>query len=344
MNRPHDWLPGQRLFGYRQTRETSACVAGNILERRAAQAMESRSLRVLLLLVAMAANRGLAQAPAPSCIDESTRQTMAREQFKQAEEELRQVIATDQTCTDAHFLLAYDLLRQNLPRQSLAEYTTAATLRTPGPQDLRNVALDYVLLDDYPDAGHWIQRALTMDANDSENWYVLGRIRYSSGKFQDAVTAFEHTLLLAPKSVKAENNLGLTYEALNEGEKAMNAYRTAIAFGERPGEQSEQPMINLAILLAHRSDLDGALALLTRAVTLAPQDVRAREHLGQVYLGRNQLPEAQEQLEKAVSLSPEDPRLHFQLGQVYRREGIAGKAKAEFARSASLNGSHSTNP
>jgi hypothetical protein len=52
-------------------------------------------------------------------------------------------------------------------------------------------------------------------------------------------------------------------------------------------------MINLAIVFAHRSDLDSA-------------------------------------------------RLHFLLGQVYRREGLNEKANAEFSRSATLNGTHST--
>ena len=295
----------------------------------------------LLLLLATILNCCVAQGAASSCVDDDTRQAVARGEFKQAEARLRQ-IAAGGPCVEAHLLLAYDLLRQNLPRQSLAEYTSAARLRTPNPEDLRNVALDYVLLNDYPDADRWIQRALTMDTNDSENWYVLGRIRYSTGKLQDAVDSFEHTLLLAPQSVKAENNLGLAYEGLNEMEKASDAYRSAISMGERSGKQSEQPMINLAILLAHRSDLDGALALLTRAVVLAPNEPRAREHLGQVYVERNQLPQAQEQLEKAVLLSPQDGRLHFQLGQVYRREGMGDKAKVEFARSASLNGAHST--
>jgi Flp pilus assembly protein TadD len=304
---------------------------------------KSRLMSIALLLAAATPIKCIAQTlVAPSCVEANTRQSLARGQFKEAERQLRQVVDRSQSCPEAHFLLAYDLLRQNLPRQSLAEYTTAARLRTPGSEDLRNVALDYVLLDDYPDADHWIQRALSLDANDSESWYVLGRIRYSTGKFQDAVDAFKHTLGLAPESVKAENNLGLAYEALNEIDKASDVYRRAIAIGEKSGKPSEQPMINLAVLLTHRSDTDGALALLTRAVVLAPQDARAREHLGQVYAERNELPQAQEQLEKAVSLSPSDARLHFQLGQVYRREGIGDKAKSEFARAASLNGAHST--
>ena len=278
----------------------------------------------------------------PGCVLESARQFAARGQFKEAETELRRTLATAQPCPEARFLLAYTLLRQNLAKESLAEYTAAARLRAPTPTDLRNVALDYVLLGDYSDADHWAQRALQSDVHDPESLYALGRIRYSTGKYVDAVQYFEEALAVSPENAKVENNLGLAYEGLNEVDKAVDAYKRAIALGENSGTPSEQPMINLAIVLAHRSDLDGALALLKRAVIIAPEDTSIHEHLGHVYLELNQPPQAQIQLEKAVSLSPSVARLHFLLGQVYRREGLNEKGNAEFSRSASLNGTHST--
>jgi Flp pilus assembly protein TadD len=276
------------------------------------------------------------------CVPERAVSFLAQKQFKDAESELRETIAVSPSCPEAHFLLGYTLLRQNRPTESLAEYTSAAQLQTPTPEDLRNVALDYVLLADYVDADRWIERALTINRTDSENWYVLGRIRYSDGRFSDAVHAFQRTLELAPGNLKAEDNLGLAYEELNEPEKAMDAYRRAIASGDKSGQPSEQPMNNLAVLLTHRSDLDGALALLTRAVTLAPEDVSVREHLGHVYMEKNELSLAQIQLEKAVALSPQDARLHYLLGQVYRRQGNRASADLEFTRSSSLNGTHSS--
>lgn len=192
-------------------------------------------------------------ATGTDCVQQRAKQYLARGQFKEAEDELRRTITTDPLCPEGRFPLAYALLRQNLAEESLAEYTAAARLRTPNAEDLRNVALDYVLLDDYSDADLWAQRALQLDVNDSEGWYMLGRIRYSTGKFQDAVKYFENALVIAPENVKAETNLGLAYEGLNEVDKAVDAYQKAIAFGEKSGKPSEQPMINLAIVLAHRS-------------------------------------------------------------------------------------------
>ncbi|HTF63796.1 MAG TPA: tetratricopeptide repeat protein, partial [Edaphobacter sp.] len=44
----------------------------------------------------------------------------------------------------------------------------------------------------------------------------------------------------------------------------------------------------------------------------------------------------------AVELAPGNPRYHYLLGQAYRRNGADAQAKQEFARSAALNGTHST--
>jgi Flp pilus assembly protein TadD len=149
---------------------------------------------------------------------------------------LQRTLATGQPCPEARFLLAYALLRQNLAQESLAEFT-AARLRAPTPTDLRNVALDYVLLGDCSDADHWAQRALQSDVHDPESLYVLGRIRYSTGKFADAVKYFEEALAVSPENAKVENNLGLAYERLNEVDKAVDAYKRTIALGEKSGTQ-----------------------------------------------------------------------------------------------------------
>jgi tetratricopeptide (TPR) repeat protein len=214
----------------------------------------------------------------------------------------------------------------------------------PTAVDLRNVGLDYVLLNDYPDAEKWTLRSLDMNKSDPETWYSLGRIRYSTGKFQDAVQCFVHALALAPRSPKAATNLGLAYEGLNQPDKAAEAYQAAIDLQKDSANRSPEPLIRLAILLLHRGDLDKALTLLKGAAGFAPDDPQVHEQMGLVYLEQAQLADAQAQFEKAVSLSPQDPRLHFLLGRVYRREGLLQKAQDEFARTASLSGTHSVSP
>jgi Flp pilus assembly protein TadD len=262
--------------------------------------------------------------------------------FAQADAILRPLIAAEPKAAEPRYLLAYALLREDKPAESLKEYTSAATLRAPTASELRSVALDYVLLKALPDADRWMSRALAMDTNDAETWYAMGRLRYTQGRYGDALTCFEKTLALNPRSVKGENNLGLAYEALNRNDDAVRAYRNAIAWQKDDPAPSEQPLLNLAILLQHRNQLPEAQQLLEQAAKIAPKDPHIHENLGQVYLHTDRAADAAKEFADAVRLAPQNPRYHYLLGQAYRRAGDEGQAKQEFARSAALNGTHST--
>jgi Flp pilus assembly protein TadD len=282
-------------------------------------------------------------APAQSDLDEARHLVMTGE-FKKAEPVLRAYLSKNETSAAGRYLLGYALLRLNKPKESLAEYTEAARLQKPSADDLKNVALAYVLLEDYEDAEKWMRRSIEMNDKDPDAWYGLGRILYTKQRFQAAANCFEWTLALDPKSVKAEDNLGLAYEGLNRTEDAIKAYRAALALESVSKESSsEQPMLNLATILIHHGRTDEALPLLVKAALISPRDPKIREQLGHLYLQQGRLEEAQHEFEEAVVLSPDSSAFHFLLGQVYRREGLSDKANTEFARAAELNGSHSTN-
>jgi Tfp pilus assembly protein PilF len=279
----------------------------------------------------------VAQAPV-----EDARKLMDAGDFKKASTVLRDFLQAEPKSAAAHEMLAYSYLRLDDPRHSLEEYTRAATIERPSPLDLQNVAKDYVLLGDTASAEHWMMVSVKLNDKDPEGWYGLGRIRYTLQRFQEAADCFQRSLVLLPRSVKAENNLGLAYEGLNRTDDAIAAYRQAIVWQKNDPHPSEQPLLNLGIILVHEEKLEEARGLLTQAVAIAPGDSRIREQLGHLYLQRNELPQAQQQLEAAVVLEPKKPALHFLLGKVYHLEGQEQKAKAEFGLSATLSGYHST--
>lgn len=221
-------------------------------------------------------------------------------------------------------------------KASLAEYTEGAKYRVPGAADLKVVALDYILLGDYPDADKWLTRALQSTPADLESWYYLGRTKYNENRFEEAIDAFQRCLKLDPANLRAEYNQGLAYQGLGRTEDAAAAFRTAIARQEHRLNQDSEPFIDLGSLLLDENHPQEALPPLLQAVTISPQEFRAHEQLGRAYKYLDQLERAQAEFEKAVALAPQNPRLHYVLGQVYRKEGLAEKAKLEFDRSSAL--------
>ena len=238
-------------------------------------------------------------------------------------------------------LVAY---RDAKVKDSLAEYTAGAKYHVPSAFDLKIVALDYILLKDYVDADHWLTRSLQRDPRDAQAWYYLGRTKYSESQFAQAIEAFAQCLKLQPRNVQAENNVGLSYEALGQGDEAAQAFQNAIGWEADSPAKDPEPFIGLAHLYLNQNEPEKAALCLSQSIATFPKVSKAHETLGKAYSLLHRLPEAQGELEKAVALEPATASLRCMLGQVYRQEGMLSEAKAEFDRCAALQQTQSVNP
>jgi len=227
-------------------------------------------------------------------------------------------------------------------KESLSEFTAGAKYHVPSAFDLKIVALDYLLIKDYADAEHWLTRSLQEDRHDVQAWYYLGRTKYGKGQFLEAIEAFEQCLRLDPRNVKAETNVGLSYEALERPGEAVQAFENAIAWQTDHPAKDPEPFIELGHLYVNQNQAEKAVPYLSQSIAIYPNVSKAHEELGKAYSLLKRLPEAQAELEKAIELTPQAPNLHCLLAPVYRKQGLADKAQAESDRCAALSGSHST--
>lgn len=266
------------------------------------------------------------------------------DEFDEADRCLNNYLRTHATSVDAKYLLAYVLFRRNMPRESLGMYTAAAGLERPTAGDFKIIGLDYVLLNDNPDAIRWLERSVTEGPRDAEARYYLGRAYYVQNDFDKAIATFEQALQLNPQYAKAENNLGLAFAAKNQPERAEAAYRKAIQMAEDLREKSDQPYINLAELLTHTDQQAEALSLLQKAEEISGKSDHAEELRGQILLAQNQLKDAEAAFRAAVSMKPDDGALHYLLGRVLKREGKLEDAEKEFAQSKALTKTQSSTP
>lgn len=279
--------------------------------------------------------------------------------FSEADKTIRQYLETNQKSGEAHFLLGYVLFREIQAKAAtdghtdpkfqaanakaaLAEFTEGAKYARPSALDLKIVSLCDVLLGGYADADKWLTKSVAMNPNDTEAWYYLGRTRYNEQLFEAAISAFKECLSRDPKDVKAEDNLGLAYAALDRYDEAIAAYQNAIGWQSDSLVKDSGPYIDYGSLLLDQNRVAEAITYLSQGVAISPTESRGHGALGKAYLKARDLEKAQSELEKAVELAPDNASLHYVLGQVYRKRGFQNKANAEFARTAELNGSHSS--
>lgn len=258
------------------------------------------------------------------------------EEYADADHSLRVYIGEQAASPEALYLLGYVLNRENRPAESLEVYTKAAALQPPSGDDLKIVGLNYVLLNDYADAIHWLEKATERDAKNEEAWYFLGRAYYTQSRIGEAGTAFQKALQLNPHDAKAENNLGLVLEAETRTSEAIEAYRLAIAWQQNSGHISEQPYLNLGSILLEQERNEEALPPLEQAVKLAVANPACHLKLGVAYMRLSKLEPAQSELEAAARLNPEDAVAHFQLGKLYKQMHAMDRAQKEFARAAEI--------
>jgi tetratricopeptide (TPR) repeat protein len=256
--------------------------------------------------------------------------------FPAADAALRVYIGNHSESQDALYLLGFVLHRENRPKESLEIYTRAAAVQKPSGEDLKIVGLNYVLLNDYPDAIKWFEKAVAFEPQNSDAWYYLGRAYYSQTRVPDAKNAFLTVLKLEPYHSKAENNLGLIFESEAKPDEALVAYRNAINWQERSPTPSEQPYLNLGSLLLQQGSASDALQPLQKAVAIAPNNASCHLKLGSAHLRLGKLREAQPELEEAARLEPENAAAHFQLGRLYKQLKLTDRAKKEFDRAGEI--------
>ncbi|MDE3186842.1 MAG: tetratricopeptide repeat protein [Acidobacteriota bacterium] len=306
----------------------------------------------LLIAVAVLAGSGLF-APAQQMPDKAqghpSRPIMqdepqtAASALSASEAHLRSELAAHPDSADLLYRLALVLQQENKPQESLQTFTKAAQLQKPTAGQLRSVALDYVLLNDYDDAIHWLRVALGIDPRNVAVLYSLGRCFYTQNLFPQAEAAFTRVLQLEPRHLKAEENLGLTYDYENQPAKAELALRTAAAWNAEQPSTDPWPDLDLGVFLLGQNRIADALPFLTRAASIAPNLALAHQTLGRALVSTGRAADGVKELQIAAQLDPANPKVHFELGHAYREAGELDKARAEFAVSKSLYGSHNQN-
>jgi Flp pilus assembly protein TadD len=262
-------------------------------------------------------------------------------QLAAQEAELRAKLVSQPDSADVRYALARLLRKEGKPHESLDMYTQAASQRKPTAGDLQSVALDYVLLNDYEDAIHWLELAAQMEPSNADILYSLGRCYYSKDRFVDAGRSYEQALTIAPKHLKAEENLGLVYDATNRPEMAEEAFRKAASWANENGTD-EWPFLDLGSFLLDQDRPKDAVDSLRIAARIQPRCAACHEKLGRALLTTGDSAGGVAELERATELDPKNPKTHYELGRAFRQAGQADRARIEFSLSQNLYKEHSS--
>jgi tetratricopeptide (TPR) repeat protein len=205
---------------------------------------------------------------------------------------------------------------------------------------LRSVALDYVLLHDFDDAIRWLELAAQSAPNDADILYSLGRCYYSLDRYVDAQKLYQRVLVIDPHNLKAEENLGLSYDASHRTDKADEALRTAAQWAD-PAGTDEWPFLDWGSFLLDQDRTAEAVSPLRVASHIRHDCVPCHEKLGRALLATHDTEGGLQELELATQLDPKNPKTHYEYGRALRQAGQLERAQHELTLSETLYSVHS---
>lgn len=130
--------------------------------------------------------------------------------------------------------------------------------------------------------------------------YNLGQALLQAGRRDEARSAFNRSLELAPASVPAMTALAVIASESGDDATSARLCRRALAIDARSTVALQQ----LGVALMRAGDSAGAIAALERAAALDPADAETLNRLGVAYVRAGRVDDARRAWERALSIDP----------------------------------------
>lgn len=128
-----------------------------------------------------------------------------------------------------------------------------------------------------------------------------GNAYMEEGKLDDAISAYQQALKIAPNNLNAHMNLGIAYQKKELWDQAIAEYEKTIQLA--PDLTAAHN--NLGLTYWKKGQHKEAIAELEKTLSLEPDKADGHANLGLVYLSQGTLSEAIAELEKALEIAPD---------------------------------------
>jgi len=181
--------------------------------------------------------------------------------------------------------------------QSQNDATTAATYyRSALTRDPGNAAAAIGLMQSLrvigglDEARAVAEKSLSLHPNDPAVLAEGAKVKLATGQIDDAIKLLKRAVTDDGKDWKSRSALGLAYDRVGDYARADESYQEALTISP----ENATVLNNYALSRAMANDLDGARALLVRAIASPNADMRVRQNLALVYALSGDMGKAEE--------------------------------------------------
>jgi tetratricopeptide (TPR) repeat protein len=249
-------------------------------------------------------------------------------QIALARQQAQKAIAIDPNSAEAYGALGEIDLADGRTPDAITAVQRALDL---GPNDWRwpvRLGNIYFHSGRLEEAAAEFQKGVELDPENTFAYYDLGLARTQLGQFDEARKNFEKVLSIQPDP-DAYTALGSSFELQGNYAQAVNMDQKAISL--RPGDYQVWGNLGSAYLWAGQHDkamqaYRKAVALAEEQRTKSPDDTFLLVQLGDYYASSGQPGPSAVLLRKALALAPDDPDVAYRAGETYEILGQRDKA------------------
>lgn len=206
-------------------------------------------------------------------------------EYDRAIEAYQANVKIDPTFFDSILHLGFVSYRLKRNPEAIAYLEQAVQLNPKRTESYLLFGLTYFQMEDYQNAKAKLEEGILQDPSNAELHFNLGTTLDKLNQFDEVVREMEQTLALDPEHADALNYLGYSYADRGVRiEEALDLTKRAVALKPQNGYYVD----SLAWALYKLGRVDEALEAMQRAASLVSDDPVIYEHLGEIFLSREE--------------------------------------------------------
>ena len=183
---------------------------------------------------------------------------------------------------------------------------------------------------------HWVMRKVHMRYAPALFAVIILPLSVLSSEeaqiWKDSEALFRHVIMLYPKSVAAQNNLGIIL--LKQGDVLQGKEHFESALKIRPYAKSH---VNLGDIFRMQRQWTEAVSEYEKALAIDPEEGAAHFNIGLVYAAQNYLDDAKEKFEIVIAIDSKHIGALNNLGAMEFQQGNIEKARRMFERALEID-------
>ena len=236
-----------------------------------------------------------------------------KDQFAEAELYYKRVLKIDRNHSDALHLsgVALHQLGRNVRAVKLIKKAIANDSRKAIFH--MNLAIIYVRTSQWNEAELVSRRSIQLSPNDGEMWAILGESLAGLGTIDEAIKAFEKSLILKPNNIQVYCNLAslLTVAGVQSATGRLDEAETSFKKVLQLDPHMGQTITNLASIYTTKTKYVEAISLFKKVIEVNPNSTEAYFNLGVCYSECGEMDEALNCFNRTLEIDPNNISAYY---------------------------------